>query len=188
MSKAFSEGVGEGGLHNTEDIKILVMYILKTANVPLSLKSITNVTEGSRLANYFEVTNAVSTLTTDGLISLGDDMYSLTNKGEDTIEQLKTMLSYYVLEEAKRAVSKEVIMARRIKENDVNIVSENGGYMVHISIKEQDKEIMGFNIHVGTLSDAELVKNRFYENPMALYQSNVNMLLGYKFNCDEGDQ
>ena len=30
MANAFSGGVGMGGLHDTEDIKLLVMYVLKT--------------------------------------------------------------------------------------------------------------------------------------------------------------
>lgn len=181
MANAFSDGVGMGGLHNTEDIKLLVMYVLKTAGVPFSMQSIINSTTQSELANVFEVSNAANSLCADSLAQKDEKGYfTLTEKGESTVDELKNLLNPYVREEAKRCTAKEVIMARRLRENSVNIIPQGGGYIVEISMNEQQHEILGLKIRVGTLQDAQTVKARFLDDPTKLYKSTVNLLLGYE--------
>ena len=90
------------------------------------------------------------------------------------------MLNPYVREEAKRCTAKEVIMARRLRENSVNITPQDGVYIVEISMREQDREILGLRLRVGTLQDAQTVKERFLDDPSSLYKSSVNLLLGYE--------
>ena len=181
MANAFSGGVGMGGLHDTEDIKLLVMYVLKTAGVPFSMQSIINSTTQSELANVFEVSNAANSLCADGLAQKDENgFFLLTEKGESTVDELVNMLNPYVREEAKRCTAKEVIMARRLRENSVNITPQDGVYIVEISMREQDREILGLRLRVGTLQDAQTVKERFLDDPSSLYKSSVNLLLGYE--------
>lgn len=181
MANAFSGGVGMGGLHDTEDIKLLVMYVLRTAGVPFSMQSIINSTTQSELANVFEVSNAANSLCADSLAHKDENgCFTLTEKGESTIDELKNLLNPYVREEAKRCTAKEVIMARRLRENSVNITPQDGGYIVEISMNEQDREILGLRLRVGTLQDAQTVKERFLDDPSSLYKSSVNLLLGYE--------
>ena len=181
MANAFSGGVGMGGLHDTEDIKLLVMYVLKTAGVPFSMQSIINSTTQSELANVFEVSNAANSLCADGLAQKDENgFFLLTEKGESTVDELVNMLNPYVREEAKRCTAKEVIMVRRLRENSVNITPQDGGYIVEISMREQDREILGLRLRVGTLQDAQTVKERFLDDPSSLYKSSMNLLLGYE--------
>ena len=85
MANAFSDGVGMGGLHDTEDIKLLVMYVLKTANVPFSMQSVINSITKSELANVFEVSSAANSLCTDSLAQKDENgFFTLTEKGEST--------------------------------------------------------------------------------------------------------
>ena len=185
LANAFTDGVGKGGLHNTEDIRLLVLYVLFVADVPFSMQSITASITESELANFFEVTNAVKSCCDDGLAVCNDSLYSLTEKGKQSISELKTVLNYYVLEEAKRSTSKQVILARRLQENDVKITPDNNGYTVNISMLEQSREIFGLNVHVGTLQDAEKVKTRFLNDPSAIYSANISLLLGYDINSEK---
>ena len=181
MANAFSGGVGMGGLHDTEDIKLLVRYVLKTAGVPFSMQSIINSTTQSELANVFEVSNAANSLCADGLAQKDENgFFLLTEKGESKVDELVNMLNPYVREEAKRCTAKEVIMARRLRENSVNITPQDGVYIVEISMREQDREILGLRLRVGTLQDAQTVKERFLDDPSSLYKSSVNLLLGYE--------
>ncbi|MGN0114842.1 MAG: DUF4364 family protein, partial [Acutalibacteraceae bacterium] len=156
-------------------------YVLKTAGVPFSMQSIINSTTQSELANVFEVSNAANSLCADGLAHKDENGYfTLTEKGESTVDELKNLLNPYVREEAKRCTAKEVIMARRLRENSVNITPQDGGYIVEISMNEQDREILGLRLRVGTLQDAQTVKERFLDDPSSLYKSSVNLLLGYE--------
>lgn len=181
MANAFSDGVGIGGLHDTEDIKLLVMYVLKIANVPFSMQSIINSITHSELANVFEVSSAAASLCADSLAVKDENgCFTLTKKGESTVDELKNLLNPYVREEAKRCTAKEVIMARRLRENSVEIKPQDGGYTVEISMREQNREILGLRLKVGTLQDAQTVKQRFLDDPSLLYKSSVNLLLGYE--------
>lgn len=181
MANAFSDGVGMGGLHDTEDIKLLVMYVLKTANVPFSMQSVINSITKSELANVFEVSSAANSLCTDSLAQKDENgFFTLTEKGESTVDELKNLLNPYVREEAKRCTAKEVIMARRLRENSVSITPQDGGYIVGISMNEQEREVLGLKLKVGTLQDAQTVKERFLDDPSSLYKSTVNLLLGYE--------
>ena len=183
MSNAFSGGVGKGGLTKTEEIRLLVLYVLQIASVPFSMESITQSITNSALANYFEVTNAVKSLCDDLLVLKDDESnYLLTDEGKSCINELKSMLNFYVLEEAKRQTSKQVLLARRLKENEVKITPVGSGYNVSISMTEQGREFFGFNIYVGTLNDAQTVKQRFLDDPMAIYSSNIKLLLGFDVN------
>lgn len=192
MAKAFSGGVGKGGLHNTEDIKLLVMYVLRIAAVPFSLQSIINSITQSELANTFEVSSAAKELCNDKLALQDDDgMFTLTKKGESTVDELYKLLNVYVLEEAKRCTAKEVIMARRLRENTVTIThdDENDGYLVDISMNEMGRKILGLQIKVATLEDAQAVKKRVLENTVEIYSQNIKMLLGFDVNNNEnGDK
>lgn len=183
MANAFSSGVGAGGLHTTEEIKVLVLYVLSLAGIPFSAQSIINVAESGELANTFEVSNAVSAVCRDALAKRDENgLYTLTDKGSETLSQLKTMLNPFAREEAKRRTAKEVVVVRRLGENDVEITPEGGGYYVKISMKEQGSAILELRLRVGTLAEAQEVKERFLNDPAALYKENIRLLLGYEIN------
>lgn len=59
---AFTGGVAPGGLRSKSDIRILICYMLKSVNAPLSGDDIIKVLQEKSLANYFEASDALSAL------------------------------------------------------------------------------------------------------------------------------
>ena len=55
---AFTGGVAPGGLRSKSDIRILICYMLKSVNAPLSGDDIIKVLQEKSLANYFEASDA----------------------------------------------------------------------------------------------------------------------------------
>ena len=66
---AWSEGVEPGGLRNKDEIKMLICYLLKTIDQPISMEQIGNIMQDQGIANYFEAMDAVSDLISNGSIS-----------------------------------------------------------------------------------------------------------------------
>lgn len=62
MFDAFSAGVEPGGLRTTEEIKILLCYMLHTVQQSMDRSDVTDILTGSGMANYFDVENAIEEL------------------------------------------------------------------------------------------------------------------------------
>ncbi|MBQ2676619.1 MAG: DUF4364 family protein [Clostridia bacterium] len=178
----FREDVNPGGLYSADEVKILICYILKKANVPLKNENICNIIMKDKLANYFNIVQALSDLlASENIEKDGEKYFSLTDKGKVIAEQLSSQLPFTVRERAEKAASKEVLMAKRTKENNIVIdPRENGGYTVSIAMKDGANEFMTFSLQVGSLEEANMAKERFLENPTEFYLTNIKMLLGYE--------
>ena len=64
--QAFSEGIAPGGLRAQNEIKLLVCYLLKSLDRPLSRVQINEILQEYPIANYFEVNQAISDLVKSG--------------------------------------------------------------------------------------------------------------------------
>lgn len=63
---AFDEGIEPGGLRSRNEIKVLVCYLLKSIEQPISKQLINEILQENSLANYFEINQAVSDLVRAG--------------------------------------------------------------------------------------------------------------------------
>ena len=72
---AFTGGIEPGGLRTKNEIRILICYLLASVNAPLSKNDILSIIQDNGLANYFEVTDALSELTEHGnVVTSGENM------------------------------------------------------------------------------------------------------------------
>ena len=63
---AFDEGIEPGGLRSRNEIKVLICYLLKSIEQPISKQLINEILQENGLANYFEINQAVSDLVKAG--------------------------------------------------------------------------------------------------------------------------
>ena len=70
---AFTGGIAPGGLRSKSDIRILICYLLKSVNAPLSGEDIINILQEKSLANYFEANDALSSLVALGNVRREED-------------------------------------------------------------------------------------------------------------------
>ena len=59
---AFSAGVEPGGLYSSQEIKILICYMLAGVGEPLARHSVLEILSGNGMANFFEAGAAVDEL------------------------------------------------------------------------------------------------------------------------------
>ena len=73
---SFSEGVELGGLRTKNEIKILIGYLLSRLDTPLKREQLDEIICGEELANYFEMSQALSELADSG----NGNLHSLVGK------------------------------------------------------------------------------------------------------------
>ena len=86
---SFSEGVELGGLRTKNEIKILIGYLLSRLDTPLKREQLDEIICGEELANYFEMSQALSELADSGNVKIRDNELSITEKGKKNSETLE---------------------------------------------------------------------------------------------------
>lgn len=176
---AFRAGVEPGGLINRTEIRLLVCYILKSIDQPISGRLIQELFHYEGLANYFEVGQAVVDLEKAGHIRLADaenGTYTISDSGKDIADTLERDLPRSVREKAVKSAVKMLTRIRREQENKVKIVPLEKGYLVSCSVLEFGAELMTVRLHVPDQLQAEAVKQNFLEDPSLVYTGVIELM------------
>lgn len=175
--ESFSEGVELGGLRTKNEIKILICYLLSRLETPLTREQLDEVICGEELANYFEMSQALSELTGNDNVYIKNNELIITRKGRDNSETLEHDIPYTVKERALNAAIRLQTRLRRERENKISIDKVENGCYVTISVVDADDELMSVKLFVADYDQALAVKERFLEDPVRIYSNIVALLL-----------
>ena len=179
---AFTGGIAPGGLRSKSDIRILICYILKSVQAPLSGEDIINILQEKALANYFEANDALSALEALGNIRRKEDgTYVLEPQGESIADNLDVLLPLSVRDKAISAALNMLANAKVERENTVTTQRLENGYNVTCHISGGDMELMKLSVYVPDLYQARVVKKNFHREPQRVY----NLLLAALTGDDE---
>jgi hypothetical protein len=175
----FFAGVEPGGLYTAQEIKILLCYLLDTVGEPLPLQMVTDVLAGRGIANFFEVSAAVDELLRRGHIEENaEGELTVTELGHQTAQTLVGMVPITLRERSVQAALQLLTRRRREQENSVVIQPLDRGHRVTCSVNEGDRSIMSFSLVVGDELQAQMVKERFLDDPVTLYRGLIAILTG----------
>ncbi len=177
---AFTAGIEPGGLRNKNEIRILLCYLLSSVRAPLSKSDIISIMQENALANYFEVTDALSELIENGnvLMEEGTELCSASDSARLVAQQLDTALPPSVRDRAVGAAVNLLARAKRERENKVEISKTDLGYNVTCHISGGDMELMSFQIYVPDLKQARMVKRNFHREPENVYRVMLALVTG----------
>lgn len=179
QNDAFGAGVEPGGLHSRHEIKILICYMLVAAGVPMPRGDVLDIICGGGMANFFDTSAAI-----DELIELGNlaehegDTLSVTDAGSHAADTLADLLPYTVRERSAGAALQLLSRRRNEQENRVDIQKTDVGYTVTCTVGDGAAPLLSFTLLVSDDRQAALVRERFLEDPLLLYQSTVAVLTG----------
>ena len=74
---AFTAGVRPGGLTSSTEIRLLLCYLVKNAG-PIARQEIENALMEEALVNYFEIGSCLDDITRQQLVTVQDNVYSLS--------------------------------------------------------------------------------------------------------------
>ena len=172
---AFVGGVNPGGLRDREEIRLLVCDILKSVGAPMTTEQINFAIQEHGLANYFEVSQAIDDLHSNGVIDTvktddGNEKLVLNERGEMVIDTLENHLPKSVREKAVTSAMKQLLLERRAKEDVINVEeAAGGGYNVTFTLSEKNDVLMKLTLYVADSHQLETVKQNFINDPAKLY-------------------
>ncbi len=176
---ASGAGVERGGLFSTAEIKILICYILTAIDKPVPVEMLANVLHFEGIANAFEVSDAVVSLSSSGQIESCDDddkNYIITESGRDTAATLKSSISSVVKERAYLAVMKMLAKLKNAQDNAFEIIHENGATYLSCSAIDGGKPFLTVKLIIADESQGNFIKEKFLENPSKIYSKIIEML------------
>ena len=175
----FLGGVEPGGLRSKQEIKILICYILNNAIEGLKKSEIISLVQENGIANYFELTEAISELLASKNIEYDCDeskVLALTRSGKMISEQLQDLLPRTVKEKSIKAANKLIHRKKMEQENTVNIVKNDHGYNVIFKVSGGEFDLMSMNLYVPDMEQAKLVREGFYNDPGFIYRGALALL------------
>lgn len=177
---AFTGGVELGGLYSQADIRIAVCYLLKAINCPISKRGFTDSMQTAKLMNYFEVNDALSYLTANGLIAedvrKDDAYYSLLPPGAELSERLETDLPTYFRDRAVVVALKVAASERRRQYAHTDIKKIEDGYHAILSLTDGKTLMMQTTVYAPDSLQANAVCASFEDDPLKLYTAIINTI------------
>lgn len=176
--ESFSEGVELGGLRTKNEIKILIGYLLSRLDTPLTREQLDEIVCGEELANYFEMSQALSELVENGNVYIKkNNELIITGTGRENSETLEHDIPYTVRERALNAAVRLQTRLRRERENKISIEQLEKGCNVTLGVVDGDDELMSVKLFVADYDQALSVKERFLEDPVKIYSNIVALLM-----------
>ena len=176
---AFSAGVEPGGLYSSQEIKILICYMLAGVGEPLPRHSVLEILSGNGMANFFEAGAAVDELIRVKHLREDDaGLLYLTGEGRQAADTRVGMIPYTLRERSVKAAVQLLTRKRRERENQVDIRKHDTGCTVTCTIRDVDEPLMSLSLRVADDMQANLIKEQFLEDPTLLYRSLLAILTG----------
>ncbi len=176
---AFTSGVAPGGLLNSRDIRVLVCYMLSGVDEPMARQDVVEIIFSEGMANFFETEAAIDELVRLGNLTEDEDsMLALTPAGRSAAETLTTRVPYTLRERSVEAAIRLLTRQRREKDTKVDIVKLDTGVAVTCSIDRSDHPMMSFTLRVADDAQAQLIRERFLDDPVTTYRLLICLLTG----------
>ncbi len=190
MYDAFTAGVEPGGLNNTQEIKILLCYMLYSVKQPIQRDDLVDILLSRGMANYFDTENAIEELLRHGHLTEGEDkLLTVTNTGGQIGDNLSVRVPYTLRERAVEGALQLLKRHRIEEENKVEIRRlEGGGYEVTCIVLDGERALMSTTLRVADEWQANEVKERFLTDPALLYRSSLAVLTGDTVTAHAGTQ
>ncbi len=164
------------------DIKVIILYILHHAQIPLSAAEITDVIVADSLVEFFEAHMYITTLIKENRIEHleSQDKYSLTADGVEAVELFYEKIPYSIrkkIEENLIKLENEELM-RELIYADFEPVSPTE-YEVQLSFTENrfESPVISLRLRVPDRSTANELCKRWRSNYSELYKKVTEALL-----------
>lgn len=169
-----------GILHDNNDVKLLILYALKTAKQPVSQPDLTDMIMAGGSANYFDFSEALSQLMTIGHIKKvedeGQELLAATQLGLDTVELFEKRLPYSVREKTMRIVIQTLSKIRADADLVCKVEERSSGFTVTCGVQDLDDMLFQVSLAVANRMQADLIVRRFKENPEYIYRTILLLL------------
>lgn len=145
---AFTAGIEDGGLRSSSSIAILACYIIARSEEKLTKKNVVDALVEGKIANYFEITSAISKMIkTDNLVEGEDGYLSVTSKCAFNVEMLENDLPITIREKAVELAAKTARLEIYKKENKATVEKDGDKYKVTLHVSDKNCDFMVLSLY-----------------------------------------
>ena len=177
MPQSFSEGVRAGGLRDQQEIQVLLCYLIDTVGGRLEERLLTECILANEIANHFETAAALETQIKRGNITEENGVLTLSDAGREIARVLAGNLPLTIQERAVQSAVRLLAQHRNATSTKVEITPTDLGVRVTCAADTSDQPVMSFSLVVADNAQAELVRDRFLQDPVLLYRTMVEVLM-----------
>ncbi len=162
--------------------KLIILYMLRKVNFPLSNTQLTDFIIGQDYTDYFHVQEAINDLLDAKLITVekirNTSQYQSTLDGEKTLEYFSSEISFAIKKDIDEYLKKNAFELRSesctLADYELN---EDGTYAVHCIVSEGKEKVIDLTINVTTEEEADRVCSRWPDKSQEIYMQVMNTLL-----------
>lgn len=185
QSDAMNAGVNPGGLQSRIEIRVLLCYILSNISSPIPLDLLKERLHFEGIANYFEISFAITELLENQNIELYSDsedikLYCITKIGKDISNALGNNVPFSIRERGIELANEVIDRCKFERDNRVSIDKCDNGFYVKCSVMEKDLVLASVTLLVPDSETADAVKNNFLNNPIEALANITATLTGSK--------
>ena len=174
---AFTAGIEDGGLRSSSSIAILACYIIARSEEKLTKKNVVDALVEGKIANYFEITSAISKMIkTDNLVEGEDGYLSVTNKCAFNVEMLENDLPITIREKAVELAAKTARLEIYKKDNTATVEKDGDKYKVTLHVSDKNCDFMVLSLYFPSETQAQVVKEKFQTHPGEVYENLINSI------------
>ena len=187
---AFVGGIEPGGLTNDFEVKILICFLLKIIEQPLSFDQVNEILQKTGFVNYFEFVEAVSELQKTEHVLLttdenGQEVFQLSEIGEAMAQTFHHTLPLTVREKTVESARELIQMQKQLEETEVRYHAVNDGYILTMKLKDIGSDLMDLSVFVPSEDECVEIRERIYADPLLLYKTLLAVMMG---DYQEGKQ
>lgn len=176
----FGEGIAPGGLREKSEIKLLICYLLKKLDAPVSRSKINEILQDNSIANYFVINEAISDLIKNGRLICelenGEEVLTITQQAVFDVSQIEKSIPRSIREKAVNSAFRIFARDRAERESKVEVTELDHGYHVSFTLEDVGTQLLKLTVYVSDRSQVELVKRNFYDKAASIYSDIISSL------------
>lgn len=165
-------------IKNDAENKILILYTLSIATIPLTDYDLSIIMLDNLLMNYFTFNQSINDLLEGHFIEHDKNFVDLTEMGRNMLKLFGSSLDSYkklIIDNYMEKNQKKVSEANSVSASVTGIDTEK--FIVSLSLKEKNDDILNLSIEVPDSDMAQTMKRTFEEEPYETYKKILNLLM-----------
>lgn len=165
-------------LSSVHSVKVLLCYLLDKLNRPVSREQLLEISQDSKVIDYFCFSEALDGLFTAGAVSEDENgNIILEKKGKLGSEYFNQYIPLTFRRSILSAAYSYFSKIRRAQECSCDILQNRNGFTVMFSIKDASYSLMNMSLYAPDEEAAENIAEKIRQNPAGFYQNVVHLLL-----------
>lgn len=171
------------------EIKVFILYLLKSLNLPLDYDTISEIVVQDGFVNFFDFADCFADLVDAGQIDAFFETeiptYLISETGRETVSNVETKVYNTVREQALRSAQRLIALRRDGIRISSDLVPCEDGYSIKCSITDSTKTLMNVELYVTEERYAHQLQGNFEDNAEIVYKGVMALLSGdvnYIFN------